>query len=145
MQLTGAAQTAQFWAVCQRSLFPVMEEEPGPLGEKHKLLASAFAMLELADGQAPRGRRGRPARDRLAIRRPLLAKMCFNLETTRGLLDGLRCDQTLRRLCGWPSQQAIPSESVCSRTFARLAESGCLEKVQERWWARSTKVGWWGT
>ena len=132
MQLSGAAQISQFWTVCQRSLFPVVEEELGPLSEKHKLLASAFVMLELSDGQVPRRGPGRPASDPLALLRSFLAKACFNLETNQGLLERLKCDEPLRRLCGWPTRKSIPSASVFSRGFARLAESGRLEQIQER-------------
>lgn len=132
MQLSGAALISQFWTLCQRSLFPVVEEELGPLGRKHQFLVSAFAMLELTDASTPRtSRRGRPAHDRQAIIRAFLAKSVFNLGTTRQLLELLAADGNLRRLCGWESRNAVPSESVFSRVFAELAESGLLERMQK--------------
>lgn len=132
MQLSGNGLIAQFWNLCQRRLFPVMEEELGPLGPKHQLLASAIALLELGDAPTVRGGRGRPPCDRGAILRAFLAKSCFNLATTRQLLDVLRSDAVLRRLCGWESAQALPSEAVFSRAFAELAASGLLEGIHER-------------
>lgn len=132
MQLSGAALIKQFWTVSQRSLFPVLEEELGPLSERYQLLASAFTLLEL-EGRGMRrgGGRGRPRSDRLAILRAFLAKSRLNLSTTRHLLELLQTDATLRRLCGWPSRKQIPSEAVFSRAFAELASSGWLEQVQK--------------
>jgi hypothetical protein len=133
MQLNGAALISQFWTLCQRSLFPVVEEELRPLSRKHQFLVSAFAMLELDDASTPRtGRRGRPAHDRQAILRAFLAKSLFNLATTRQLLDLLAVDGNLRRLCGWETAKSVPSEAVFSRAFAELAGSGLLERVQQR-------------
>jgi hypothetical protein len=132
MQLSGAALIKQFWTVSQRSLFPVLEEDLGPLSERHKLLASAFTLLELEGMGMRRGRgRGRPPADRLAILRAFLAKSCLNLSTTRQLLDLLQSDATLRRLCGWQNWRQVPSEAVFSRAFAELASSGWLEQVQK--------------
>jgi hypothetical protein len=132
MQLSGAALIKQFWTVSQRSLFPVLEEELGPLSERYQLLASAFTLLELEGmGMRRGGGRGRPLSDRLAILRAFLAKSCLNLSTTRQLLDLLQTDATLRRLCGWQSWKQVPSEAVFSRAFAELARSGWLEQVQK--------------
>lgn len=133
MQLSDAAQIKQFWTACQRRLFPVLAEELGVLTEKHQALAAAFCVLDLADADAGHsGATGRPPHDRLAILRALLAKSRLNLSTTRQLLDRLHTDATLRRLCGWERAQAVPSESVFSRTFTEWADSGMLEQVQEK-------------
>ena len=45
----------------------------------------------------------------------------LNLPTTRGMIDRLRVDETLRQLCGWPSAAALPHESKFSRAFDEFA------------------------
>ena len=48
-----------------------------------------------------RGWRGRPLKDRAALARAFLAKAVLDVPTTRGLVERLRTEPTLRRLCGW--------------------------------------------
>ena len=45
----------------------------------------------------------------------------FGLPTTRDLIERLEVDSKLRRLCGWSSVRAVPSEGTFSRAFAELA------------------------
>ncbi len=70
-------------------------------------------------GQRP----GRPPEDRCAIARAFVAKAVYNLPTTEVLLDQLKSDIRLRRLCGWERQQEIPSRATFSRTFTKFAET----------------------
>ncbi|MCY4288709.1 MAG: transposase [Aestuariivita sp.] len=58
-----------------------------------------------------------------------MAKAVWDLPTTRALIDRLRCDPTLRRLCGWERRSAIPSEATCSRAFAEFAEMALPEQM----------------
>ncbi len=74
-------------------------------------------------------RTGRRKSDRKAIARAFVAKAVYNLSMTRELLDRLRCDKVLRRICGWESLGAIPDESTFSRAFAEFAESRLAEEV----------------
>jgi hypothetical protein len=60
-----------------------------------------------------------------------VAKAVLNLATTEALLDRLKSDPVLRRLCGWESRGAIPSESTFSRTFGYFAEIGLVGRVHE--------------
>ena len=74
---------------------------------------------------------GRPQQDRYALARAFVAKMVLNLPTTSSLLDRLRVDATLRRLCGWVSVRRLPSESTFSRAFAEFAASSFPNHVHE--------------
>jgi len=124
---------SHIWQGLQAKLFPFLDEVLGPLTEKQQEL---IAVLELAriEGfiQGAVCWRGRPAKDRRAIARAFIAKSVYNLTTTRQLLDYLRSNPNLRRLCGWESVSDIPSESVFSRVFAILAETGVAQKVHAR-------------
>lgn len=66
---------------------------------------------------------GRPPRDRSALATAFLAKSILNLPTTRQLIDRLKADAQLRRLCGWDHIRALPHESKFSRAFALFARS----------------------
>jgi hypothetical protein len=118
-----------FGQVLQNQLFPVLEEELGPLGDHHQDFVRALALLQL-DGfvMVPRGR-GRRPHDRVCIARAFLAKAVFGLPHTRALLDRLAQDITLRRLCGWEKGSQVPEESVFSRAFAEFARSEFAQRV----------------
>ena len=56
-----------------------------------------------------------------ALSRAFLAKTIFNIDDTLGLIERLRLDKTLRRLCGWGGAGTVPSEATFSRAFAEFA------------------------
>jgi hypothetical protein len=72
---------------------------------------------------------GRPLEDRAAIARAFVAKVAYGLPTTRMLLDRLKSDPKLRRLCGWEQRGEVPSESTFSRAFAEFAHSHFAGRV----------------
>ena len=120
-----------FGEVLQQQLFPALEEELGPLSERMQELVRALALLGLDGFVASRGGRGRPAHDRSNIARAFLAKAIFNLPHTRALLERLKHDEVLRRLCGWERVSDVPDETVFSRAFAEFAKSELPQRVQQ--------------
>ncbi len=72
---------------------------------------------------------GRPMKNRCAIARAFVAKAVYNMPTTGILMDRLKSDSRLRRLCGWEKVNAIPSQSTFSRAFAEFADSQLAERV----------------
>lgn len=124
MQLTPRQALLQCAHVFQQSLFPALEAEIGPLNQSLKLLSAVVNLIPL--GAALSSRRastGRPPRDRAALATAFVAKSILNLTTTRQLIDGLKADGQLRRLCGWNHLRALPHESKFSRAFAQFAAS----------------------
>jgi len=119
----------QFGNILQGRLFPVLEAELGALSDLQQQLVRTLALLQLDAFVEVRCGRGRPAHDRAAIARAFVAKAVFNLQTTRALLDRLRADIVLRRLCGWETAAAVPDESVFSRAFAEFAQSQWAQRV----------------
>jgi len=89
------------WHRFQGELFPFLAEEVGPLGEIHRRFVAVpgLARVERHLHHDHRGV-GHPPADRNALARALLAKAVWDLPTTRALIDRLRYDPTLRRLCG---------------------------------------------
>ena len=119
-----------YWFRIQDSLFPWMEERIGELTNKQLQLVTVLEIIRLeAFIQNCVGFPGRPLEDRIAIARAFVAKMVYNLSTTRALLDRLECDIKLRRICGWEKKSQVPSESTFSRAFAEFAEGELPQKV----------------
>lgn len=112
----------------QRFLFPILEEKIGPLSETKQQLIQILELLGLERHVAVcRGGRGRPSKDRTALARAFVAKMVYNLPTTKDLVERLGSDSTLCRICGlW---EAVPSEATFSRAFAEFAEMELGESV----------------
>jgi hypothetical protein len=116
----------------QDDLFPYLEESLGPLGPRHQLLVTVFEMAPVTRflTYCP-GTRGRPPSDRAPLARAFIAKAVFNLPTTTHLLDRLKCDKPLRRLCGWHRMGAVPSEATFSRAFVEFAALELPTRVHE--------------
>ena len=130
MKLTLFDQLNQFMRVCQGALFPALQEELGPLTEKHRQVVKALNLIRLEAWIAGwSGGVGRPLKDRRAIARAFVAKAVYNMSTTRQLLERLSADVALRRICGWESQREIPHESVFSRAFGEFAETELPQRL----------------
>lgn len=80
--------------------FPI-EEEVGSLTNKQRQLITALEVIRIEDFIAPHIGVGRPPLDRLPIARAFIAKTIYGHTTTRQLLDQLKVDIRLRRICGW--------------------------------------------
>ena len=125
-----AETLSQFWLSIQGRLFPWLEEELGELSEKQRQLVSILELTRIESFIASsRGWPGRPEKDRRAIARAFVAKVVYNMVTTRQLIERLGSDLTLRRLCGWERQNDLPSEATFSRAFAEFAKSKLVEEV----------------
>ncbi|MCF6318381.1 MAG: transposase, partial [Proteobacteria bacterium] len=57
----------------------------------------------------------RPTKSRMALVRAFIAKAVYNMPTTQILIDRLKSDLSLRRLCGYEQLQQIPSQPTFSR------------------------------
>ena len=132
MQLTVSKLLNQFQRIMQGVLFPTLEEQLGPLSDKHQQLVSVLGLVGIETLVGPwSGGVGRPAKHRRAIVRAFVAKAVLNLNSTRQLLDRLSVDVALRRICGWESQREIPHESQFSRAFADFAASALPQRLHE--------------
>ena len=123
---------SQYWLNIQGSLFPWLKEELGELTEKQQQLVMTLELVRLEEFLgATYGLPGRPPADRTAIARAFIAKIVYDMPTTTVLIDRLKSDPQLRRLCGWERKSAIPKEWTFSRAFAEFAESRLPERVHE--------------
>jgi hypothetical protein len=132
MKITVSGSLNQFLRIMQGVLFPSLQEQLGPLSDKHRQLVAVLSMIQLETMVSNwSGGVGRPAKHRRAIARAFVAKAVFNLNATRQLLDRLSVDVSLRRLCGWESRGEIPHESQFSRAFAEFAASELPQRLHE--------------
>ena len=123
-------ELSTIWNHFQTSLFPWLKEELGELTEKHQQLIEVLEISQIDAhipyvGLVP----GRPMKNRCAIARAFVAKAVYNMPTTEMLMDRLKSDIRLRRLCGWERVKEIPSQSTFSRAFAEFADSQLAERV----------------
>ena len=115
---------SNYWFVFQRELFPALEEEVGPLGERCELFVTVLEFVRVERFLASfHALPGRPQKDRAALARAFIAKAVFQLPTTRALIERLAVDRPLRRLCGWSRPGQVPSEAALpSRLHEALIE-----------------------
>ncbi|MCK5734691.1 MAG: transposase, partial [Candidatus Latescibacteria bacterium] len=120
------------WSRIQTSLFPFLEEELGPLDERKQKLIRILELIRIEESvsQATHGL-GHPTSDRKALARAFVAKVVYNCPTTRDLIERVRGDVALRRICGWERRGDIPSESTFSRSFSEFATGTLSERVHE--------------
>jgi len=132
--MAAATLSATFRSL-QRSLFPALEEELGELCASHRRVVATLEVLDLPSlvrysyGESVRGR---PRLGRLPFLKAFVAKAALGESCTRSLLDQLRHDPVLRRLCGWEERHRIPSEATFSRVFAEFAETELPGRVHDR-------------
>jgi len=123
---------AQYWSKIQGSLFSFLEEELDSLTQKQQQLITILEVVRIEQFIPDRyGYEGRPPKTRAAIARSFVAKMVYNMTTTRALWDRLHSDKNLRRICGWENTRQIPSESTFSRAMADFAETQLPQRVHE--------------
>ena len=115
---------SSLWAMMTSFLCPALEEELGPVSERHRQFISVCELAPLDFHTAPfRGHRlGRKKLPRVDFAKAFVAKAVYNLPTTEALIDYLKADKTLRRLCGWERAGQVPSEPTFSRAFAEFAD-----------------------
>jgi hypothetical protein len=132
MQLIVSGFLNQFQRIMQGVLFPALQEQLGPLSAKHRRLVAVLGLIRIeAVVGAWSGGVGRPAKHRRAMASSFVAKAVFNLSDTRQLLDRLKEDISLRRICGWESRGEILHESQFSRAFAEFAASELPQRLHE--------------
>lgn len=118
----------QFWQHVQTSLFGFLSDAEIELTPRLQELVTVLEMLEIERFvPLPQGI-GRPAKDRVALARAFMAKAVLGLPTTEALIDRLKVDVALRRLCGFSATHRVPGKHRFSRAFAEFAVFGLAEK-----------------
>jgi len=129
-QLTSTL--SQYWSTIQDTLFPWLQEELDPFTIKQQQLIEILELVRVEEFIPDYfGCEGRPQKARSAIARAFIAKMIYNIDTTTLLIERLKTDKNLRRICGWERITQLPSESTFSRAFAEFAETGLPQQTHD--------------
>src|SRR5579864_16636 len=115
---------AEIWSTICSTVVPKLEEcLDEPLSAKLKQLVGILEIVRIEETvpAAPPNRRGRKRLDRRAIARAFVAKAVYDLPTTEQLIEMLRMQPSLRRICGFARRTDIPSSATFSRAFAAFA------------------------
>lgn len=135
MNTTLSPVTVQRFSALQGELIALVEQDYVGLSPKLEQIIRAFefTQIELAvyrDRGYAQGRGvGQPEEDRCALACAFLTKAVLDLKTTRALIERLRADSKLRRLCGFDLRFALPSESTFSRAFEEFATRELIQRV----------------
>lgn len=133
MSTQRECKITQTWQYIQYDLLPFVEIAFGnELTPKQQQLITVLEMVKIEQFIPYQTLTvGRPPCNRQAIARSFIAKAIYNLASTRALIDQLKVDIQLRRLCGWEYTHAIPDEATFSRAFAEFAVSELGQKIHE--------------
>ncbi len=117
----------------QQSLFPYLEEHlDTPLPKKLVELITILDVIEIERFIVDhRGYVGRPPKNRAAVARAFIAKSFYNIPDTKSLIDRLKSDKNLRKVCGFETIYSIPGESSFSRAFQVFTELELPQKTHE--------------
>lgn len=123
---------SKYWNRIQGTLFPWLEKELDPLTEKQQQLIAILEVVRIEEF-LPRcdGYEGRPRKNRAHIARSFIAKTVYNIDTTTLLIERLKSDKNVRRICGWEYVAQIPSEATFSRAFNEFAETNLPQRVHK--------------
>lgn len=118
----------------QRQLFPMLEEEVGPLTTLDEQFSEVLALSDLGRFTRPYEwcGNGAPPHARVWLMQAFIAKSVYQFPTTAALIEALSSRPMLRRLCGWESAGDIPSEPTFSRAFAAFAARELPQQVHEQ-------------
>lgn len=124
---------SQLWYGIQRSLFPALEEEIGPLTPKLEQLVAIIAMVRVEDLVVRKSSylAGRPQKDRAAMARAYITKAFMNISETKMLIELLNGSPQVRRICGWEHRGQVPSEPTFCRAFKEFADTGLPARLHE--------------
>lgn len=126
METTRKSRLSQFWSHIQYELYlPFLRKED------HLMLTPALEQeigvqeFTQIDRFIPFSRVsvGRLPKDRVALSRAFVAKAVLELQTTEALIERLKVDQALRRICVFERFHVIPNAS----RFARVCGITVLE------------------
>lgn len=118
----------------QMNLFPVLEEEIGELSAKMQEFVRLMEII-CPSRYITLGMRwcefGRPMKNREYMLRAFFLKAVYCMATTKVLIENLRTNPSLRRLCGWEYRNQVPSEATFSRAFNVFAEMNLNDEIHK--------------
>jgi len=129
------SELRETYITIEQYLFPVWEEEFGPLTGKQREFIRELELVRpdrFIGANLRWSGKGRPWSSREGLLRAFMAKGVYDFPTTKMLLENLKGDPHLRRLCGWEYPSQVPSEATFSRAFKEFAKNGLADEMHQR-------------
>lgn len=122
---------SQYWRAMQAGLFPDLHLYLGQTTTREHHLIQILEVVRIEEFCGGNGfvSVGRPQCDRAAIARSFVAKAIYRIPTTELLIEHLKSNRVMRRICGFEHPRQIPSESTYSRAFSEFAETDLPNRV----------------
>lgn len=122
----------QRWSVVQQELMPELRAEVGPLTPKLEKVIHTLEWVRIEEFvESSWLGVGRPPHDRGVLASAFVAKAVLGLGTTTALIERLKVDRALRRICGFSMWKRVPDASTFSRAFDEFAQAKLGERVHE--------------
>lgn len=116
----------------QTNLFPHIKQELGYLTKLQQKFIEVLEVSQIDSFVAYVGNRAcRPTKSRMALVRAFIAKAVYNMPTTQTLIERLKSDLSLRRLCGYEKVEQIPSQPTFSRAFDEFSKMQIAERAHK--------------
>lgn len=132
MNATHRELILQRWNVIQHDLIPELRNDVGPLTQKLEKVIHTLEWVRIEEVMAASWCGvGRPGHERSWLANAFVAKAVIGITTTAGLIERLKIDRALRRICGFSLFKKLPSEATFSRAFAEFAKAHLAERVHE--------------
>lgn len=112
---------SQMWNNIQYTLLPDLIQRTRELCPEYKKLISILELVRIENHVPDSFLLGRPPKDRHAMARSFIAKLVLKQPHTKQIVRLLKQDAQLRVICGWDSDERIPSESKFSRAFKEFS------------------------
>jgi hypothetical protein len=125
---------SKYWQRFKDTLFPEPELYLGNPTESHlelMLILDTIRLPEFFTDSKSVFSVGRPLIERQIFAKAFIAKMVLNIPHTVALIDRLKVDIVLRRICGFVNKNSLPCEASFSNAFAEFSESKLPEKIHE--------------
>ncbi|UKI31984.1 MAG: transposase [Lentisphaeria bacterium] len=129
-------------------LFPLLEEELCELTAKMKEFLRIVEMIKPSRFITSTLRwsgLGRPMKDREKMLRAFFLKAVYDFPTTKGLIENLKTNPSLRRLCGWEYRGEVPSEATLSRAFGIFPGRKSAMQSMRQLFGKIIPTNWWDT
>ncbi len=119
-------------SVVQQELMPELRSEVGPLTPRLEKVIHTLEWLRIEEFvKSTWCGVGRPPHDRGALASALVTKAVLGLTTTEALIEPLKVDRALRRICGFSMWKRMPAPSAFSRTIDEFAQARLAQRVHE--------------
>ena len=115
----------------QKWLLPVLEDEIGELTGKQKEFIRVVEAIDLEKYLWEFRWEGIGRKSRLSLLKAFVAKSVFGYQNTKIMIENVKGNPTIRRLCGWERECDVPSGPTFSRAFEEFAKSGLPQKIHE--------------